>query len=675
MTFAALVIEQPPLEWSGFIRAMGQWLQDFGLYAFLWLIILGLSYRFYPELRHRVVWGPMHTGMMVLGGLSVIGFVVFLLLLRSQGRIPDLDAPKSLDAATANLPPPLIYTPDEATALSLAGLAAVLACLLPVLRDLFQGRIIARRIWAIAKLSLKEAWSRGIVWVCAIVPLIYLYADWYITSQAEDQLRTRVSIAYFSMAMLFIVTAVLLGAFSIPAEIMNQNIFTIVTKPVERYEIVLGRLFGYSVLIFAELAALSVISCLYIGRGLTDQAKEESYHARVPLFGRELYFHNTVKREEGTNVGREWGYRTYITGINPQLMNQKVQFAIWPFEEIPNSVLTRGPEDELQLEFTFDIFRTTIGQEGKGVFCSFTFARGDLTGEDVDNILKPASPFNKKLNDLFAQRRVPGDDDKNAKIRDDIAWELCKEFGIFQVQGVSVKDYHTQSIPVRAKVFQEFEERFRKFPSDAKDDSGKKMPAMRIMVNVENDRFSRLQLVGMARHDLYLLVEDRDFFVNFFKGSFCIYLLACIVLGLAIICSTYLSGIISLLATTFLCIGGLFLPFVRSIAEGRSNLGGPAQSVYRLFQKTPAAMPLDQQSATVIGMIRADEAYIWVLKLVLNVVPDVGRFSPKDYVANGFDLTWGTLLLLNQVLPMLAYTGPWVLLGYYLIKSREIANP
>ena len=42
----------------------------------------------------------------------------------------------------------------------------------------------------------------------------------------------RIGIAYFSMAVLFVLTAVLLGSFSIPADIRNQNIFTIVTKPV-----------------------------------------------------------------------------------------------------------------------------------------------------------------------------------------------------------------------------------------------------------------------------------------------------------------------------------------------------------------------------------------------------------------------------------------------------------
>ena len=47
------------------------------------------------------------------------------------------------------------------------------------------------------------------------------------------------------MNILLLFPAALLAAFSIPNDIKNQNIYTIVTKPVERFEIVLGRFLGY----------------------------------------------------------------------------------------------------------------------------------------------------------------------------------------------------------------------------------------------------------------------------------------------------------------------------------------------------------------------------------------------------------------------------------------------
>jgi hypothetical protein len=195
---------------------------------------------------------------------------------------------------------------------------------------------------------------------------------------------------------------------------------------------------------------------------------------------------------------------------------------------------------------------------------------------------------------------------------------------------------------------------------------------MRVYVNVENDRYSRIQLVGMAKADLYVLVDDRPFWLNFFKGSLCIYLVACLVLGLAVVSSTYLSGIISLLLTAALCIGGLFMPYIKSLAEGRS---GPGEAFYRLANRMTESAQLDSQSATVDVMRRLDAAYRWWLRFIMNIFPDVAQYYPSDYVANGFDITWGTLLLLNFVLPVAAFLAPWAVLAYFLIKSREMANP
>jgi hypothetical protein len=682
MIFAALIIEQPPLEWSGLLAAVGHWLQDAGLYALLWLVMLGLAYLVVPEFRQRSPWGALHNAMAALTGVAVLLFVGFLILLAVQGKVLDTAAPRSLTPLPPNAPRPMTYNPTQKLLFSLAGLAALAACILPIFRDLCQRRVIWRRIWAIARVGIKEAWSRGIVWVCLIIPLIYLYADWYISAKPEDQLRNRIGIAYFSMAVLFILSAVLLGSFSIPADLKNQNMFTIVTKPVERYEIVLGRFLGYALLLLGELVVLTGISYVYVRRGLTDQAKEESYHARVPLFGNELYYFNTEKREAGENVGREWNYRSYIHGIDPKSTNKRVQYAVWAFDDFPTALVSHEDDDPVRLEFSFDIFRLTTGQEGKGVYCAFTFARGDLRPEDVEKLLQPTGLFNteysaryqKAITENSATGKV-GDElaELNAKSKKAIYWELFEKYGVYQLQGISVTDYHTQFEEVPAKVFKTF----AKHAAARKPGSGpdKPPPVMQVYVNVENDQYSRMQRVGMAKADLYLLVEDRPFWLNFAKGALCIYLIACVVLGLAVVCSTYLTGIVTLLITALLSIGGLFLPFIRSLAEGRNYEGGPLESLYRLANRQTSSAPLDRQSAAGDVISKGDAFFRWWLGFVMNAIPDVAQHYPKDYVANGFDITWGTLLLLNHILPVAGFLLPWLVLAYYLMKSREIANP
>src|SRR5262249_9029947 len=156
------------------------------------------------------------------------------------------------------------------------------------------------------------AWSKGIVWVALIIPLIYLYSDWYLTpALPKDQLAQRVKVVYYALTLLIVVTALLLGSFSIPTDVRNQTIHTIVTKPVERYEIVVGRFLGYALLLLLEVAVLAGLSLFYAVRGLDREAVEESFRARVPLLAKHLDFYNT----RGESVGREWAYRKYFGNL------------------------------------------------------------------------------------------------------------------------------------------------------------------------------------------------------------------------------------------------------------------------------------------------------------------------------------------------------------------------
>ena len=134
--------------------------------------------------------------------------------------------------------------------------------------------------------------------------LVFLFAGWFLPSKAEDQVRTYVWAIYFAIWILFLMVAGLLGALSIPADIKSQSIHTIVTKPVEKFEIVLGRFLGYALLLTAGIVAVALLSLIYLARGVSDQAREESYKARVPIFG-QLRFFGTRDPFRGESVGRE----------------------------------------------------------------------------------------------------------------------------------------------------------------------------------------------------------------------------------------------------------------------------------------------------------------------------------------------------------------------------------
>src|SRR5207302_7365335 len=107
---------------------------------------------------------------------------------------------------------------------------------------------------------------RRILWTFSAFLLVFLFASWFIDYKPEDQVRNYVRVVYWAMTPLMLLTAGLLAAFSIPADVRNQTIHTIVTKPVERFEIVVGRFLGFMFLMSLVLCVMTGVSLLYVFR-------------------------------------------------------------------------------------------------------------------------------------------------------------------------------------------------------------------------------------------------------------------------------------------------------------------------------------------------------------------------------------------------------------------------
>src|SRR5207244_2147621 len=86
---------------------------------------------------------------------------------------------------------------------------------------------------------------------------------------------------------------------------------------------------------------------------------------------------------------------------------------------------------------------------------------------------------------------------------------------------------------------------------------------------------------------------ERSFAWNFVKGAAGLWSRLCIVLALAVTCSTYLSGVVSFVAAMFIFVAGFFQDYLRSLAENTSVGGGPLESLIRLVNREAATAPLD----------------------------------------------------------------------------------
>jgi hypothetical protein len=651
MLFASLVMDREPMTWAQMPAAIAMWLQNAGGVAAFGVALVVIAGSLSRDTQESPLWNLSQAIRPLMGALKTCVFiagagylVLMLAWLGNLMRIPRLEflVPHTAPGQTLNAGDYLM---------SICGGLALFVALTPIMFDLAT-RISWGRIWAIAMLSWKEAVRGRVIWVFGAMAIVFLFADWFVTYKPENQLRNYVRVVYWSMTPLFLLTAGLLGSFSIPNDVRNNSIHTIVTKPVEKFEVVLGRFVGYACLLTVGLLVVSLVSLIYLVREINPDATKESYRAREPIYGKLHFLMGGKSALKGDNVGREWTYRSYITGPTRRQKDSVKQYAIWDFDNIPSDVIDR-PNPTL-FEYAFDIFRLSKGEvEGAGVNCSFMFTDG-RDAHELENLAEIV----KKERDKLA---VTGMDD------DKIDLEIAKNHRVFEARNKEVTDYHTQEFVmppgVLSALLANLAERRKENPN---------APAMRVFVSVDVAR--EAQMVGVAQQDFYLLAHERPFWLNFLKGIIGMWCTHMLVLGIALACSTYLSSVISFLGTMFLYVTGLNVDYLKEIAEKRVDGGGPVEAIIRISTHMPVAGRLDDSpTKTVVGV--ADDLFSWWIGRIMNLIPDVGRHDLHQYVANGFDISWLDVLLLDNFLPLCGYLAPWAIVAYYLMKYREIANP
>src|SRR4051812_6418055 len=129
-------------------------------------------------------------------------------------------------------------------------------------------RFSPRRTFAVAKLAVQEAIRNKILVGFGIFLLLLLVAGMFLDTGSRDPVynpaRVYLSFVLTSTNYLVILMALLLSAFSLPNDIKNRTIYTVVTKPIRASEIVIGRTFGFAAVGTAMLLAMGVISYFFV---------------------------------------------------------------------------------------------------------------------------------------------------------------------------------------------------------------------------------------------------------------------------------------------------------------------------------------------------------------------------------------------------------------------------
>jgi ABC-type transport system involved in multi-copper enzyme maturation permease subunit len=247
----------------------------------------------------------------------------------------------------------------------LYGFQQTLSAIAGLIGDL--GSLSGRRVLAVAKLAVKEAIRRKVLIVLLLFFLIFMFAGWYITYK-DNQVRVLVSFVSKVTGFFVTLVAIIMAATSLPQDVASKTIHTVVTKPVRRMEILLGRVVGYVGVVTFFLVLMGVVSLFYVQRTV-DERQRKHMIARVPIYGK-LHFEQgkgerRVEKTRMTNVGYENSIRSYIAGA------PSTQTAVWEFQNIDPSLF--GDAKALNLEMSFAVFRSTKGVLGEGVVAQLTF--------------------------------------------------------------------------------------------------------------------------------------------------------------------------------------------------------------------------------------------------------------------------------------------------------------
>jgi hypothetical protein len=126
------------------------------------------------------------------------------------------------------------------------------------------------RVLALAQLSVKEAVRKKVFVALVLFAVIIAGAAWLMTPGAGNTPATLYLdfVLFWAITVPVLLVALFLSVFSLPGEIANRTIYTLVTKPVRPTEIVLGRIVGFTAIGSVMLLVMGIVGYFFVVRTL-----------------------------------------------------------------------------------------------------------------------------------------------------------------------------------------------------------------------------------------------------------------------------------------------------------------------------------------------------------------------------------------------------------------------
>jgi ABC-type transport system involved in multi-copper enzyme maturation permease subunit len=535
-----------------------------------------------------------------------------------------------------------------------------------------------RRTLAVAKVAVQEAIRNRVLVGFAVFVVLMLFAGLFLDVDNSNRARTYISVVLTTTNYLVMLMALFLSAFSIPNDIKNKTIYTVVTKPIRASEIVLGRVVGFTAVGTVMLAMMGLISYVFVVRGLahTHELPADSFATQQDSPGRREgltshdahHRHRVIMDDQGNVVETELEYghfhrietqgegasRTYKVGpARGDLIARAPVFgklrlldpagnpseginvgnewtyrgyieggnnraaAIWTFANISED---RYP-DGLPLEMNLAVFRTYKGDIEKGVLGEIT-----LRNPNPEAKIKSSPPLPFESREFVSHR--------------------------FDIQRQLEVGKNADGSPMYVDIFQDLVH------------DGKIEVSIRC---VEGSQY-----FGVAQPDVYLRPRDSYFFANFAKGYLSIWLQMVLVTCFGVMFSTFLSGPVAMMATLCAIGLGFFGSFARDILSEVVTGGGPIESLIRLLTQKNTQGDLDVYPAVEFTIKIVDKIFLGAVEGLTFILPNYSQFDTSLFVASGYNVY--AALVGQQLTMALVYAVTASIAAYFFLKTREIAG-
>jgi len=286
-----------------------------------------------------------------------------------------------------------------------------------------------RSIWAVATNTLKQAVRMKIA-VVFIILLIVLLPAMGVSMTGDGTLKGRlqtfVSYGFSLTSFLLSLLTIVVSVYSLTSDIQQRQIYTVLTKPIRRFQLLLGKLLGIILLDVALLVLFSAVIYAVIiytpkfyraSQAELAQVDNEFFTARAGLIPPEVdvkqEIEDTYNRLEKTGqlpldvsdnkVSRE----NYIEGLTQSIKLGKRAVAVghelvWEF----NNVKPLDPNQSLFIRFKYDV---SVNPPDLQVFGNW-FAGDDRQLKYGAKVQTPIYAFDRKdLIRTFYEIEVPAD--------------------------------------------------------------------------------------------------------------------------------------------------------------------------------------------------------------------------------------------------------------------------